>query len=127
MWCRILQGDSRNGVATFTVWENPKVGFKAASGFWIAGRYDMGDDIKKRLAINHFSPMKKMECCMNLSQAACGDVTKTIAEYALNHGADRVYCYQALTVCYLVDYNVQVAMRRQFSIHRFAFRMMILL
>lgn len=33
---------------------------------------------------------------------------KTIAEYALNHGADRVYCYQALTVCYLVDYNVQV-------------------
>lgn len=58
-------------VATFTVWENPKVGFKAASGFWIAGRYDMGDDIKK-LAINHFSPMKKMECCMNLSQAACG-------------------------------------------------------
>ena len=37
-----------------------------------------------------------------------GDVTKTIAEYALNHGADRVYCYQALTVCYLVDYNVQV-------------------
>lgn len=58
-------------VATFTVWENPKVGFKVASGFWIAGRYDMGDDIKK-LAINHFSPMKKMECCMNLSQAACG-------------------------------------------------------
>lgn len=33
---------------------------------------------------------------------------KTIAEYALNHGADRVYCYQALTVWRLADYNVQV-------------------
>lgn len=31
---------------------------------------------------------------------------KTIAEYALNHGADRVYC--SLTVWRLADYNVQV-------------------
>lgn len=95
-------------VATFTVWENPKVGFKAASGFWIAGRYDMGDDIKKTCHQSFFAYEKdgmlyefEPSCVWEMPR-------KTIAEYALNHGADRVYCYQALTVWRLADYNVQV-------------------
>ena len=95
-------------VATFTVWENPKVGFKAASGFWIAGRYDMGDDIKKTCHQSFFA-YEKDGMLYEFEPSRVWEMPrKTIAEYALNHGADRVYCYQALTVCYLVDYNVQV-------------------
>lgn len=95
-------------VATFTVWENPKVGFKAASEFWIAGRYDMGDDIKKTCHQSFFA-YEKDGMLYEFEPSRVWEMSqKTIAEYALNHGADRVYCYQALTVCYLVDYNVQV-------------------
>lgn len=95
-------------VAIFTVWENPKVGFKAASGFWIAGRYDMGDDIKKTCHQSFFA-YEKDGMLYEFEPSRVWEMSqKTIAEYALNHGADRVYCYQALTVCYLVDYNVQV-------------------
>ena len=95
-------------VATFTVWENPKVGFKAASGFWIAGRYDMGDDIKKTCHQSFFA-YEKDGMLYEFEPSRVWEMSqKTIAEYALKHGADRVYCYQALTVCYLVDYNVQV-------------------
>lgn len=95
-------------VATFTVWENPKVGFKAASGFWIAGRYDMGDDIKKTCHQSFFA-YEKDGMLYEFEPSRVWEMSqKTIAEYALNHGADRVYCYQALMVCYLVDYNVQV-------------------
>lgn len=95
-------------VATFTVWENPKVGFKAASGFWIAGRYDMGDDIKKTCHQSFFA-YEKDGMLYEFEPSRVWEMPrKTIAEYALNYGADRVYCYQALTVCYLVDYNVQV-------------------
>lgn len=95
-------------VATFTVWENPKVGFKAASGFWIAGRYDMGDDIKKTCHQSFFA-YEKDGILYEFEPSRVWEMSqKTIAEYALNHGADRVYCYQALMVCYLVDYNVQV-------------------
>lgn len=95
-------------VATFTVWENPKVGFKAASGFWIAGRYDMGDDIKKTCHQSFFA-YEKDGILYEFEPSRVWEMSqKTIAEYALKHGADRVYCYQALTVCYLVDYNVQV-------------------
>lgn len=95
-------------VATFTVWENPKVGFKAASGFWIAGRYDMGDDIKKTCHQSFFAYEKDGMLYEFEPSRVWEMAQKTIAEYALNYGADRVYCYQALTVCYLVDYNVQV-------------------
>ena len=95
-------------VATFTVWENPKVGFKAASGFWIAGRYDMGDDIKKTCHQSFFA-YEKDGMLYEFEPSRVWEMSqKNIAEYALKHGADRVYCYQALTVCYLVDYNVQV-------------------
>ena len=95
-------------VATFTVWENPKVGFKAASGFWIAGRYDMGDDIKKTCHQSFFA-YEKDGMLYEFEPSRVWEMSqKTIAEYALNHGADRVYCYQALTGSYLVDYNVQV-------------------
>lgn len=95
-------------VATFTVWENPKIGFKAASGFWIAGRYDMGDDIKKTCHQSFFA-YEKDGMLYEFEPSRVWEMSqKTIAEYALNNGADRVYCYQALTVCYLVDYNVQV-------------------
>lgn len=95
-------------VATFTVWENPKIGFKAASGFWIAGRYDMGDDIKKTCHQSFFA-YEKDGMLYEFEPSRVWEMSqKTIAEYALNHGADRVYCYQALTVCYLADYNVQV-------------------
>lgn len=95
-------------VATFTVWENPKIGFKAASGFWIAGRYDMGDDIKKTCHQSFFA-YEKDGMLYEFEPSRVWEMSqKTIAEYALNHGADRVYCYQALMVCYLVDYNVQV-------------------
>lgn len=95
-------------VATFTVWENPKVGFKAAGGFWVAGRYDMGDKVEQTRHQSFFAYEKdgmlyefEPSCVWEMPQ-------KIVAEYALKHGADRVYCYQALTVCYLVDYNVQV-------------------
>lgn len=95
-------------VATFTVWENPKVGFKAASGFWIAGRYDMGDDIKKTCHQSFFA-YEKGGMLYEFEPSRVWEMSqKTIAEYALNHGADRVYCYQALTVWRLADYNVQV-------------------
>lgn len=95
-------------VATFTVWENPKVGFKAASGFWIAGRYDMGDDIKKTCHQSFFA-YEKDGILYEFEPSRVWEMSqKTIAEYALNHGADRVYCYQALTVWRLADYNVQV-------------------
>lgn len=95
-------------VATFTVWENPKVGFKAASGFWIAGRYDMGDDIKKTCHQSFFA-YEKDGMLYEFEPSRVWEMPrKTIAEYALNHGADRVYCYQALTVWHLADYNVQV-------------------
>lgn len=95
-------------VATFTVWENPKVGFKAASGFWIAGRYDMGDDIKKTCHQSFFA-YEKDGMLYEFEPSRVWEMSqKTIAEYALNHGADRVYCYQALTVWRLADYNVQV-------------------
>ena len=95
-------------VATFTVWENPKIGFKAASGFCIAGRYDMGDDIKKTCHQSFFA-YEKDGMLYEFEPSRVWEMSqKTIAEYALNHGADRVYCYQALMVCYLVDYNVQV-------------------
>ena len=95
-------------VATFTVWENPKVGFKAASGFWIAGRYDMGDDIKKTCHQSFFA-YEKEGMLYEFEPSRVWEMSqKTIAEYALNHGADRVYCYQALTVWRLADYNVQV-------------------
>ena len=95
-------------VAIFTVWENPKIGFKAAGGFWIAGRYDMGDDIKKTCHQSFFA-YEKDGMLYEFEPSRVWEMPrKTIAEYALNHGADRVYCYQALTVCYLVDYNVQV-------------------
>ena len=95
-------------VATFTVWENPKVGFKAASGFWIAGRYDMGDDIKKTCHQSFFA-YEKDGMLYEFEPSRVWEMPrKTIAEYALNHGADRVYCYQALTVWRLADYNVQV-------------------
>lgn len=94
--------------ATFTVWENPKVGFKAASGFWIAGRYDMGDDIKKTCHQSFFA-YEKDGMLYEFEPSRVWEMPrKTIAEYALNHGADRVYCYQALTVWRLADYNVQV-------------------
>lgn len=94
--------------ATFTVWENPKVGFKAASGFWIAGRYDMGDDIKKTCHQSFFA-YEKDGMLYEFEPSRVWEMSqKTIAEYALNHGADRVYCYQALTVWRLADYNVQV-------------------
>ena len=95
-------------VATFTVWENPKVGFKAASGFWIAGRYDMGYDIKKTCHQSFFA-YEKDGMLYEFEPSRVWEMSqKTIAEYALNHGADRVYCYQALTVWRLADYNVQV-------------------
>ena len=95
-------------VATFTVWENPKVGFKAASGFWIAGRYDMGDDIKKTCHQSFFA-YEKDGMLYEFEPSRVWEMSqKTIAEYALNHGADRVDCYQALTVWRLADYNVQV-------------------
>lgn len=95
-------------VATFTVWENPKVGFKAASGFWIAGRYDMGDDIKKTCHQSFFA-YEKDGMLYEFEPSRVWEMSqKTIAEYALNYGADRVYCYQALTVWRLADYNVQV-------------------
>ena len=95
-------------VATFTVWENPKVGFNAASGFWIAGRYDMGDDIKKTCHQSFFA-YEKDGMLYEFEPSRVWEMSqKTIAEYALNHGADRVYCYQALTVWRLADYNVQV-------------------
>lgn len=95
-------------VATFTVWENPKVGFKAASGFWIAGRYDMGDDIKKTCHQSFFA-YEKDGMLYEFEPSRVWEMSqKTIAEYALNHGADRVYCYQALTVWRLADYNVQI-------------------
>lgn len=95
-------------VATFTVWENPKVGFKAAGGFWIAGLYDMGDDIKKACHQSFFA-YEKDGMLYEFEPSRVWEMSqKTIAEYALKHGADRVYCYQALMVCYLVDYNVQV-------------------
>ena len=95
-------------VATFTVWENPKVGFKAASGFWIAGRYDMGDDIKKTSHQSFFA-YEKDGMLYEFEPSRVWEMPrKIIAEYALNHGADRVYCYQALTVWRLADYNVQV-------------------
>lgn len=95
-------------VATFTVWENPKVGFKVASGFWIAGRYDMGDDIKKTCHQSFFA-YEKDGMLYEFEPSRVWEMPrKTIAEYALNHGADRVYCYQALTVWRLADYNVQV-------------------
>lgn len=95
-------------VATFTVWENPKVGFKAANGFWIAGRYDMGDDIKKTCHQSFFA-YEKDGMLYEFEPSRVWEMPqKTIAEYALNHGADRVYCYQALTVWRLADYNVQV-------------------
>ena len=95
-------------VATFTVWENPKVGFKAASGFWIAGRYDMGDNIKKTCHQSFFA-YEKDGMLYEFEPSRVWEMSqKTIAEYALNHGADRVYCYQALTVWRLADYNVQV-------------------
>lgn len=93
-------------VATFTVWENPKVGFKAASGFWIAGRYDMGDNIKKTCHQSFFA-YEKDGMLYEFEPSRVWEMPrKTIAEYALNHGADRVYC--SLTVWRLADYNVQV-------------------
>ena len=83
------------------MWENPKVGFKAASGFWIAGRYDMGDDIKKTCHQSFFA-YEKDGILYEFEPSRVWEMSqKTIAEYALKHGADRVYCYQALTVCYL--------------------------
>ena len=95
-------------VATFTVWENPKVGFKAAGGFWVAGRSDMGDE-EERTRHQSFFAYEKDGMLYKFEPSRVWEMSrKTVAEYALNHGADRVYCYQALTVCYLVDYNVQV-------------------
>lgn len=95
-------------VATFTVWENPKVGFKAAGGFWVAGRYDMGDKVEQTHHQSFFT-YEKDGMLYEFEPSRVWEMPrKTIAEYALNHGADRVYCYQALTVYYLVDYNVQV-------------------
>lgn len=95
-------------VATFTVWENPKVGFKAAGGFWVAGRYDMGDKVEQTRHQSFFT-YEKDGMLYEFEPSRVWEMPrKTIAEYALNHGADRVYCYQALTVYYLVDYNVQV-------------------
>lgn len=95
-------------VATFTVWENPKVGFKAAGGFWIDGRYDMGDEVEQTRHPSFFA-YEKDGMLYEFEPSRVWEMPrKIIAEYALNHGADRVYCYQALTVCYLVDYNVQV-------------------
>lgn len=95
-------------VATFTVWENPKVGFKAASGFWIAGRYDMGDDIKKTCHQSFFAYEKDGMLYEFQPSRVWEMPRKTIAEYALKQDADRVYCYQALTVWCVADYNVQV-------------------
>ena len=95
-------------MATFTVWENPKVGFKAAGGFWVAGRSDMGDKLE-RTCHQSFFAYEKDGMLYEFEPSRVWEMSrKTVAEYALNHGADRVYCYQALTVCYLVDYNVQV-------------------
>lgn len=95
-------------VATFTVWENPKVGFKAAGGFWVAGRYDMGDKVEQTRHQSFFA-YEKDGMLYEFEPSRVWEMPqKIVAEYALKHGADRVYCYQALTVCYLVDYNVQV-------------------
>ena len=95
-------------VATFTVWENPKVGFKAAGGFWVAGRYDMGDEVEQTRHQSFFVYEKDGMLYEFEPNRVWEMPQKMVAEYALKHGADRVYCYQALTVCYLVDYNVQV-------------------
>lgn len=95
-------------VATFTVWENPKVGFKAAGGFWVAGCYDMGDKVEQTRHQSFFA-YEKDGMLYEFEPSRVWEMPqKIVAEYALKHGADRVYCYQALTVCYLVDYNVQV-------------------
>ncbi len=95
-------------VATFSVWENPKVGFKAAGGFWVAGRYDMGDKVEQTRHQSFFA-YEKDGMLYEFEPSRVWEMPrKIVAEYALKHGADRVYCYQALTVCYLVDYNVQV-------------------
>lgn len=68
----------------------------------------MGDDIKKTCHQSFFA-YEKDGMLYEFEPSRVWEMSqKTIAEYALNHGADRVYCYQALTVCYLVDYNVQV-------------------
>lgn len=99
----------RRGEGNWEISEgNPKVGFKAASGFWIAGRYDMGDDIKKTCHQSFFA-YEKDGILYEFEPSRVWEMSqKNIAEYALNHGADRVYCYQALTVWRLADYNVQV-------------------
>ena len=77
-------------------------------GFWIDGRYDMGDDIKKTCHQSFFA-YEKDGMLYEFEPSRVWEMSqKTIAEYALNHGADRVYCYQALTVWRLADYNVQV-------------------
>ena len=68
----------------------------------------MGDDIKKTCHQSFFA-YEKDGILYEFEPSRVWEMSqKTIAEYALKHGADRVYCYQALTVCYLVDYNVQV-------------------
>lgn len=100
--------NSQERMAIFSVWENPKAGFKAAGGFWVSGRYDMGDDAEmtcnrsfcayeKDGVLYEFQPSRVWEYSL-----------KTAAEYALKRNADRVYCYQALTSFNPVDEDMVV-------------------
>lgn len=98
----------RERVGIFTVWEKPTDGFKAAGGFWVAGRYDMGDKVEETHHRSFFAYEKDGMLYEFQPSRVWEMPRKTIAEYALKQDADRVYCYQALTVWCVADYNVQV-------------------
>lgn len=104
----VIRGVNQSGqerIAAFSVWENPKTGFKAAGGFWITGRYSVGDEIHHRSffayekdgLLYEFQPVRLWE----MDQ-------KTAAEYALRQDADRVYCYQALTALNILDESMHI-------------------
>lgn len=95
-------------IAIFSVWENPKAGFKAAGGFWVSGRYTMGDQVEltknrsffayeKDGVLYEFQPSRVWEYDLKIA-----------AEYALRSDADRVYCYQAFTDFNPVDEDMVV-------------------
>lgn len=99
---------SRERIAVFSVWENPEAGFKAAGGFWVTGRYSMGDEFEE---IRHrsFFAYEKDGVLYEFDPVRLWEMDqKTAAEYALRQDADRVYCYQALTVWKTLDENMQV-------------------
>ena len=98
----------RERAGIFTVWEKPTDGFKAAGGFWVAGRYDMGDEVEETHHRSFFA-YEKDGMLYEFQPSRVWEMSrKTIAEYALKQDADRVYCYQALTVWRAADFNMQV-------------------